>query len=59
MEHQRLLRVSVEELPWYEDSINVYTCLDPFLLLFIFKSISKIVHSPYTGMEPDFGNGSV
>lgn len=52
------LRVSVEELQWYEDSVKVYTLWIVFFFS-IFKSISKIVRSPYPGMEPDFRKGSM
>lgn len=52
-------KVSVTELQWYENSIKVYTCMDHFLLLFVFKSISKIVRNPYKEIELDFWNVSV
>lgn len=55
-EHYKL---SVKELQGYENSIKVYTCVDHFLLLFVFKSISKIVRNPYTEIELDFWNVSV
>lgn len=33
--------------------------MDHFLLLFVFKSISKIVRNPYKEIELDFWNVSV